>query len=52
MNELQLNQLVRIFNTFSLISTSGENTILMGQCLAALKEFIEDIQKDMQKEEK
>lgn len=46
MNENQLNQMIRIFNTLTLITTSGENTIIMGQCLSALKDLIADMQKE------
>lgn len=33
-----LNQ---IFNTLSLITTQGENTIVMGDCLKAMKQYIQ-----------
>lgn len=38
------SQLKRIFNTLKLIHTSGEDTILMSDCLQALKVLIENIQ--------
>ena len=43
MNNNQLAQLTRIFNTMKLINTHGEDTILMAQCLTALKDFIEEV---------
>ena len=43
MNNNQLAQLTRIFNTMKLINTRGEDTILMAQCLTALKDFIEEV---------
>lgn len=46
MNEIQLNQLVRIFNTLKLVNTCGEDTIIMAQCLTSFKELLEDIQKN------
>lgn len=36
-----MEQLVRIYNTLSLISTRGEDTVLMAQSLLSLKDFIE-----------
>ena len=44
MTELQLNQLIKIFNTLKLVMTSGEDTLIMAQCLTALKELIEGVQ--------
>lgn len=46
MNENQFNKMVRIFNTLTLITTSGENTIIMGQCLSAFKDLIAELQKE------
>ena len=46
MNENQFSQMVKIFNTLTLITTSGENTIIMGQCLSAFKDLIAEIQKE------
>ena len=43
MEHSQLNQLTRIFNTLKLVNTKGEDTVLMAQCLTALKDFIEEI---------
>ena len=37
----QLKRLEQIYNTFLLVETKGENTIIMGQTLRALKMFIE-----------
>ena len=36
-------QLKRIFNTMKLIHTCGEDTVLMSDCLQALKVVIENI---------
>lgn len=44
MNIENYSQLKRIFNTLKLIHTSGEDTILMSDCLQALKVLIENIQ--------
>lgn len=35
-------QLIRIYNTLSLISTKGEDTVAMAQCLLALKQIIDN----------
>lgn len=51
MNENQFNQMVRIFNTLALVTTSGENTIVMGQCLSAFKDLITEVQKTVEKKE-
>lgn len=45
MNEIQLNQLIRIFNTLKLVNTCGEDTIIMAQCLTSFKDLLEDVQK-------
>lgn len=42
MNQEQINQLSKIYNTLCLIETKGENSILMGNCLQALQQFIRD----------
>lgn len=49
MNENQMNQLIRIFNTLKLIYTKGEDTVIMAQCLTSLKDLIEEIQAQPQK---
>ena len=46
MNEIQLNQLVRIFNTLKLVNTCGEDTIIMAQCLTSFKDLLEDVQRE------
>ena len=46
-------QLIRITNTLGLISTKGEDTIYMANCLQALRQLIETIpeENENQKEE-
>lgn len=44
MNNAQIEQLMRIFNTLNLVTTKGEDTIIMAQCLNALRDFIAEIQ--------
>ena len=36
----KLEQLFRIYNTLLLINTKGEDTMVMGDCLKAMKSFI------------
>ena len=40
MNKEDLNYLNALYNTLICISTKGEDTILMGECIKSLKEFI------------
>lgn len=39
-----LEQLIKIYNTLNLVSTKGEDTIVMGQCLNAFKKVLVDMQ--------
>lgn len=39
---MDLDFLTKLYNTLMLIQTSGDNTILMGDCLKALRKYIED----------
>lgn len=52
MTQLQLNQLIRIYNTLTTVSTKGEDTLTMADCLRALKQVIEELQRAFQQEEK
>lgn len=52
MTQLQLNQLIRIYNTLTTVSTKGEDTITMADCLRAFKQSIEELQRIPQQEEK
>lgn len=45
---MNLEQLTRIYNTLLLIRTNGEDTMIMGDCLKALKEWIEQTNKAQQ----
>ena len=51
MTQLQLNQLIRIYNTLTTVSTKGEDTITMADCLRAFKQSIEELQRIPQQEE-
>lgn len=48
----QLNQLIRIYNTFMGINTRGEDTLIMADCLRALQTFIGEVQQSSEKTEK
>lgn len=39
MTELEQKQLIRIYNTLSLVSTRGEDTLYMADSLRAIKEL-------------
>ena len=42
----QLEQLTRIYNTMLEISTKGENTIIMADCLRALEQTVINIKQN------
>lgn len=47
-----MDNLIRIYNTLGMVSTKGEDTVLMAQCLMALKQYIEEQESNnTQKEE-
>lgn len=50
MNNEQITQLGRIYNTLMLIETKGDNTVLMAECLSAIKQLYIDIQNNKQGE--
>ena len=35
-----MNQLIKIYNTLTTISTKGEDTLTMADCLRALRQYI------------
>lgn len=44
MEKNQLAQLGKIYNTLTLISTKGEDTITMAECLKALKALYSELE--------
>ena len=44
MKQEQFEQLVRILNTLNTITTKGEDTIIMGDCLRAMQALAQEIQ--------
>ena len=47
MTKYQLEQLVRIYNTLTTISTKGEDTIIMADCLTAMRPLLLELQQEM-----
>ena len=41
-----LEQLIKIYNTLLIVSTKGEDTVIMGQCLNAFHQVLNELQKD------
>ena len=48
MNYNKLETLSRIYNTLLLISTKGEDTLVMADCLNAMRNFIANEQKELE----
>ena len=47
MTKSQLEQLIRIYNTLTTISTKGEDTIIMADCLTTLRPLVLELQQEM-----
>ena len=45
--EKYLEQFAKIYNTLLLVSTRGEDTVIMGQCLTAAREMLMQLQADI-----
>ena len=43
----KLETLSRILNTLCLVSTKGEDTVIMADCLTAIKSFIQNEQQEL-----
>ena len=43
MTQEQITQLIRIYNTLCTISTKGEDTLIMGECLRATQALIAEL---------
>lgn len=46
MNKEKIETLTRIYNTMLLINTKGEDTIIMSDCLKALRSFIASVEQE------
>lgn len=44
MTQKLLEQLIKTYNTLLLISTKGEDTMIMGQCLTSMRNILMEIQ--------
>ena len=51
MFENNFKELIKIYNTLTLVSTKGEDTLIMADCLRALQEWIIINQPKEQKKE-
>ena len=51
MTQEQLEQLIKIYNTLTTISTKGEDTLIMADCLRAFKYSIYELQNIVVKKE-
>ena len=47
MKQINYEQLIKIYNTLLMVSTRGEDTIIMSQCLNALREFLTQSQQEI-----
>lgn len=47
MNEILLEQLIKIYNTLLLVNTRGEDTVVMGQCLSSFKSVLLELQNNL-----
>ena len=50
MTQELLEQLIKTYNTLLLISTKGEDTMIMGQCLTSMHNILMEMQKNMSNE--
>lgn len=50
MSQEQLILLQRIYNTLMLVSTKGEDTMTMADCLSAMQNLIEQLKQQQQPE--
>lgn len=41
-----MNQLIKIYNTLAMVSTKGEDTLIMADCLRALRQYIIENQEE------
>ena len=50
MKKYQLEQLIRVYNTLTTISTKGEDTITMADCLITLRPLLLELQQEMKED--
>lgn len=47
MEQNLMEQLIKIYNTLLIVSTKGEDTIIMGQCLSAFHQVLAELQNNI-----
>lgn len=47
MTQNHLENLIRVYNALLGVSTKGEDTVIMGQCLAVMRETLAEVQNAM-----
>lgn len=50
MTQEQINQFIRIYNTLCTVSTKGEDTLIMGDCLRAMQTLAAELRPIEEKE--
>ena len=50
MTQTHLENLIRVYNALLGISTKGEDTVMMGQCLAVMRDILTEVQNAMSSE--
>lgn len=45
-----IDQLIKVYNTLFSITTKGEDTIIMGQCLTVMRDTLVELQKVTEKD--
>lgn len=50
MTQELLEQLIKTYNTLLLVSTKGEDTMIMGQCLTSMRNILMEIQQSANNE--
>lgn len=46
-----LDQLIRVYNTLLTVSTKGEDTVVMGQCLSVMRDSLAAMQQNFSQDE-
>lgn len=46
-----LDQLIRVYNTLLTVSTKGEDTVIMGQCLSVMRDSLSAMTQNLNQEE-
>ena len=49
--DIQIQQLIKIFNALATISTKGEDTLMMADCLRLLEDIIKNLKNFLEQKE-